>query len=161
AVQDGRAELILATQLVAQHIVRQGAYSDVVPVNLTLPGFDYRLHFGVQPAASDLLAQLNEGLIAINRNGTYDQLYEKWLGPLQPRQLRWRDLQPYVLPLLFVIVLGVVGLIWQRRLLKRISDQAAALRRGEERLSLVIEGSQDGIWDWDVAAGKVIRSPRW
>jgi PAS domain S-box-containing protein len=161
AVNEGRAELILATQLVAQHIVRQGAYNNVVSVNLAFPDFDYRLHFGVQPAAHELLAQLNEGLLTLSRNGTYDQLYEKWLGPLQPRQLRWRDVRSYVLPLLVVIALGIAGLVWQRRVLKQISEQAEALRRSEERLSLVIEGSQDGIWDWDVAAGKVTRSPRW
>ncbi len=161
AVHEGRADLVLATQLVAQHEILHRAYDNIVPVDLDIPGFDYHLHFGVQPDDHELLAQLNEGLITVHRNGTYDQLYEKWLGPLQPKQLRWRDLQPYILPLIFVIVLGVVGLLWQQRLLKQISAQAAALHRGEERLSLVIEGSQDGIWDWDVPAGRVTRSPRW
>jgi len=34
------------------------------------------------------------------------------------------------------------------------------LRTSEERLKLVIEGTNDGIWDWDIASGKVFWSER-
>jgi len=34
------------------------------------------------------------------------------------------------------------------------------LRMSEERLKLVIEGTNDGIWDWDIASGKVFWSDR-
>jgi two-component system, NtrC family, sensor kinase len=36
-----------------------------------------------------------------------------------------------------------------------------ALRLSQERLALVIEGSSDGIWDWDVITGQIYFSPRW
>ena len=35
------------------------------------------------------------------------------------------------------------------------------LRRAQERYALVIHGSNDGIWDWDLAADSVYFSPRW
>lgn len=35
------------------------------------------------------------------------------------------------------------------------------LREGEERLELVMEGSQLGYWDWNIEAGKVYRNERW
>jgi len=36
-----------------------------------------------------------------------------------------------------------------------------ALRQSQERLALVIQGSSDGIWDWDITTNQVYFSARW
>jgi len=35
------------------------------------------------------------------------------------------------------------------------------LATSEERLQLALRGANDGIWDWDIASGRVFFSPRW
>jgi PAS domain S-box-containing protein len=37
----------------------------------------------------------------------------------------------------------------------------AALRDSEERLRLAFAGAREGVWDWDLASGAVVYSPRW
>ena len=60
------------------------------------------------------------------------------------------------------IALATLGvLLWQRRLLNRLSRQAASIRENEERLQLVFEGSQDAFWDWEIVSDRILRSPRW
>lgn len=50
---------------------------------------------------------------------------------------------------------GLISDITERK------EAELALRANQERLALVIEGSFDGIWDWDVATGQGYLSPRW
>ena len=42
-----------------------------------------------------------------------------------------------------------------------LKEALAALRASEERLNHALEGTQQGLWDWDLGTGKVYRSPRW
>jgi len=161
AVNEGDADAVISTDAVARYLIRTSGYAEVVVAPVEVPDLVYRDHFGLHPGNPELLAQLNEGLVSVQRRGVYDQLYEKWVGPIVSRPLRLRDALPYVLPLVALLAAGVAGLYWQRRTLGQVRRQAAALRRNEEQLSLVLEGSQDGFWDWDLRSGELIRSERW
>jgi PAS domain S-box-containing protein len=44
---------------------------------------------------------------------------------------------------------------------QELEDTLETLRRREERLSLVMQGTNDGIWDWDLRTNEVYYSPRW
>lgn len=161
AVDRGEADAALGTQLVTDFQIRTLGLKHVARSDLSIPEISYDLCYAVQPGNKTLLAKINQGLLNQRLNREHDVLHEKWLGPLEPQKIRWRDVQPFLptLTALLVVVLGV--LLWQRRLLQRVSSQARAIRENEERLNLVFEGSQDGFWDWDVVSGRVMRSPRW
>ncbi len=42
-----------------------------------------------------------------------------------------------------------------------LAEAQAALHESEERLAHALEGTQQGLWDWDLVRGVVYRSPRW
>lgn len=47
------------------------------------------------------------------------------------------------------------------RMSTRLADSYTELKEREERLSLVIEGTNDGIWDWNLETNVVYFSPHW
>ncbi|HRI82577.1 MAG TPA: transporter substrate-binding domain-containing protein [Opitutaceae bacterium] len=121
----------------------------------------HQYHMGVRKGEAELLAQLNEALATVRHNGTFDRLFAKWIGPIEPRPLRFADIRPYLFPAAVGMTIVLLIIWWQRHILRRVARQAEALRLSEERLKFAIESSGDGVWDWDAATGKVLRSGRW
>ena len=55
---------------------------------------------------------------------------------------------------------NIAGAIESIRDVTEIKETEMALQENEERLKLVIEGANLGIWDWDVVTGEVVRNRR-
>ncbi len=161
AIDRGECDGVVAVRLIAKNFINANGYAHVVETDFDLSEMHYRLRFGVHPEARLLLYQLNEGLAHLAANGGHDQVYEKWIGPLEPRHVRPADLKPLLAPAAVLVIAIVGAFLWQRRLLRRLKLQTAQLRESEQRLRHVFEGSEDGFWDWDLATGKLERSERW
>ncbi len=56
---------------------------------------------------------------------------------------------------IYPVFVGVVQDITEREQAER------ALQVSEERLSLALEATSDGVWDWNITTGHVIFSPQW
>lgn len=121
----------------------------------------HQYHFAVRPGDRVTLARLNEALATVRHNGDFDRIYAKWIGPIEPRSLRLADLRPYSVPVLTFLLTVSVIFWWQRRMFRRLARQADALRESEERWKFAVEGSGDGVWDYDCVTGRVLRSGRW
>lgn len=94
--------------------------------------------FGISPK------QLPAGSIRLHQTSSFYSVPKRdyWLG----------------LGLLASLLAGAGLLVWNIRSRRR---SEAALRSSEERLRLALEGSQDGLWDWDTVTGRNIVDERW
>ncbi|MFO1448563.1 MAG: transporter substrate-binding domain-containing protein [Opitutaceae bacterium] len=158
---DGRCDAVIAVRLIGNKIIREEKLGTLEALAVAVPEVAFKMHMAVHEGDAATLARLNDGLAAIRADGTYDRVYEQWIGPLERRQLRWRDVAPFVIPLGVALGCALIAFAWQRRLLSRLSRQAADLQESRQQLALVLEASQDGFWDWDVSRGQVERSARW
>jgi two-component system cell cycle sensor histidine kinase/response regulator CckA len=161
ALNRGECDAMIAVRIIARQYIQSAGLTKIVESDLKFPDLHYELRFGLHPEDRALLYQFNNGLAHVRASGEYEPIYEKWIGSLEPRLPRLRDLQPYLLAL-SVLALGTAGAFWwQRRLLQKLAAQTAELGQRKEQLTLVLEGSDDGFWDWDVTRGHVERSERW
>ncbi|MCW5624760.1 MAG: EAL domain-containing protein [Burkholderiales bacterium] len=58
------------------------------------------------------------------------------------------------------LVLVPIGTYLTHRMLRRTESFERALKLSEERFSLAVTGSNDGIWDWNIPANEWYSSPR-
>ncbi len=160
AVSDGRCDVVLAVGLVGQKIIRDLKLPNVVASAVEFPELSFDLHLAVRAGDADRLALINAGLARIRANGVYDRIHEKWIGPLELRELRLKDFRSYLVPGLFVVLAIAVAFAWQLRILRRVRAQAEALRASEERLKLVLEVGAHGMWEHDFATRATDRDER-
>ncbi len=98
-------------------------------------------HVAVHQGDSAKLDQINEGLGTVLRNGMLDQLYEKWVGPTEPRPIRVTDLRPYFWPLLLsAVFLSLILIAQQWSIAVRRRAQLISQTRADE-LAVLMDAS--------------------
>ncbi|HOO56755.1 MAG TPA: PAS domain S-box protein [bacterium] len=104
--------------------------------------------YAVKENETELLSSFNEGLAIIKETGSFDSIYDKWLGVLEPQPPPSIVSVKYVLiivvPFLLILTLAIAWSMWLKKQLlirKHIEDK---LRENEEKFRIIFEQSTVG-----------------
>jgi PAS domain S-box-containing protein len=122
---------LMPSRLQGEHYLKVFRIANVRPVKAEMPQLRYC--FAVHKGNQELLYKLDEGLKLLKENGKYREIYEKWFGVYEKKNL-WKTARFYVVALALVAALCLFFIIWSRMLKRLVEHRTAELRKSEEAL---------------------------
>jgi PAS domain S-box-containing protein len=122
---------LMPSRFQGEYLKRTLRLTDLRAISTDLPQFRYC--FAVRKGNQELRYRLDEGLNILKVNGRYQDIYEKWFGVYEKRNL-WATIKYYVLAAGLSLALFLGFLIWSWMLKKRVELRTTELHRSEEEL---------------------------
>jgi len=144
-LRSGQHDAMLVNKLVGLQTLRELGITGLKPVPVQLPFFQ-KFGFAVHKGDAETLAKINEGLAITKANGTYDAIYEKWFGVLEPKEVTLlaavKIAAPYLWPLLAALVVMIGAYVRQVKLSQQLEDRTHRLKHSQgevEKLNAELE----------------------
>ena len=154
----------IGTSLVSSYYI-QKRYSTKLKIANSFKNLKFG--FGVVDSEPLLLSILNKTINTTSKIQKKD-IFFKWLSKDAGKEFDKTEF--YQLLGVFIIILSIIiyFLIKQNKLKKLIEKQYNDLNlsnkklfRVKERLSLAMDGTNDGLFDWNIVSNEIYFSPRW
>ena len=178
----GQYDALLLSKLSGQQTLQKLELTQIIK---TLPievGFTQKFSFAVHKGNAELLAKINEGLALTKSNGVYDELYNKWFGVYEEKELL-PLLLIYLKPIATAFLLIMAISFYQNNLeykkyVQRLKNHKArleaealadiAVRKGLQaevqttlaRMKMAITALNAGIWVWRFDTNELIWDDR-
>ncbi len=129
----GKHDYALVANLPGLYLGKELGLSNIVPVGQTFQA--QRYGYAVLKGREALLAQFSEGLAILKNTGRQQQIYNKWLSPLQDKGFHWQNIgkAAAIISALLLVVLGGT-VIWNRMLRREVNRRSAELHIQQQQL---------------------------
>jgi len=131
ALASGKHDYAVMAKLPGLYLIRELGLTNLDAVGDPVSAQQYC--FAVRKGDTALLARFNEGLAILKNTGEYQQIYNRWLGVLEPPGLTWRQAFKYG-AIVFAPLLAIMGgtVLWSRTLQREVAARTAELTREVE-----------------------------
>lgn len=116
--------------------------------------------FATRQGNQPLIELLNQHVTRIKASGKLQLLDAQWLHG-QVVQPNWLYQNKVALSLLACVLLAAIILLWNISLRKLVNSRTNSLVESEFLWKFAIEGSCEGVWDWNIPTDEVKYSRRW
>lgn len=145
-LNNGEGDAVLVSRLNGVAMTQRLGLKKIRGLRLNVEGYEVRYCIAVRKGHPVLLAQINEGLAILVRNGRFEAIYQKWFGRMERNGYTAEQVMGAVaVGLALALAVALWAGVKQRALRKRIAQQAEALRASEERHRGIFEGTHEGL----------------
>ncbi|MGD0584478.1 MAG: transporter substrate-binding domain-containing protein [Oryzomonas sp.] len=133
----GAHDYAVVAILPGMYLIRELHLTNVAPVATSIAAQKYC--YGVKKGNDELMTRISEGLAILHKTGQYQEIYDKWLGTLEPPPVSWERAVHYgTLALVLLLLILAATVVWSRTLQKRVAlrTQELALESAERKRAL-------------------------
>jgi PAS domain S-box-containing protein len=165
----GEGDAIIAQRIIGLKIIDRLKLKSVGPLEIHLRDSRQEFCFAVKKGNEPLLADLNEGLAIVMANGTFNEIHQKWFGPVFKEELSKKEMLKMAL-WVFLPLAAVLVLLWivflrkevrkrtrhlkeeiagHKKTWEELQQQQVRLRESEAQIRLLLNSTAEGIYGID------------
>jgi len=154
-LSSGSHDVMLLSKLTGMQTLQATGLTNIKALKAKA-GYSQKFSFAVHKDRPELLAKINESLAITKANGLYDTRYEKWFAVYDEKEIGLRDLLKYIIPVVLIFTSILAYSFYRHRAERKQAE--LKLIENEERWKFALEGTKDGVWDWNIETGEVFFS---
>ena len=135
----GKGDYAIVPRLVGLITTKKLNLDTIEPTGPLIDAYGRGYGFAVKEGNADLLQILNEGLVIIQRDGTYRRIYDKWFGAVDPRGIALETIVQYgIFGLLILGIVGVAVITWIVMLRRTVAAMTTDLQQANDGLEALV-----------------------
>ena len=155
-----KGDAALMPKLVGLTLMNDLNLTNLTQSPVVVESYNRPFSFTVKNGDLLLLERLNQGLSIVKNTGQYREIYDKWFGALEPKELSLKSVLKYIVgALLALLLIGSAFVLWSFSLrkqvalrTKKLTEEIIERKNAEMRFRQVTESTREVFWlaslDW-------------